>query len=73
MTARSCATCPATIRRSTGLPLCRDCNHLAERAFRREHAPLDDDWMAQRSLFFGDVPAVIAAVQVERTALAGAA
>jgi hypothetical protein len=60
-----CATCPAVIRRTTGLPLCRPCNDLAEQAFRREHSPADTDWLAQRSLFFGNTVAVIAAVQTE--------
>lgn len=66
---RTCATCSVTIRRTTGLPLCRDSNALAERAFRRDYSPLDADWMLQRSLFFGDVPRVIAAVRAEQAEL----
>lgn len=64
-TVRTCATCPAQIRRSTGLPLCHECNSMAEKAFRRFHSPLDADWLAQRSLFFGDTMAVTTAVRSE--------
>lgn len=59
---RTCATCAATIRRSRGLPLCRSCTAVAERAFRATHSPLDADWISARSLTFGDTAAVIALV-----------
>lgn len=62
---RTCATCTATIHRSTGLPLCKPCNAAAERAFRATHSPLDADWLSARSLVFGDLAAVVALVSVE--------
>lgn len=62
---QACATCGATIRRGRGLPLCRPCVAVAERAFGRTHSPLDRDWLRARNLLFGDTAAVIALVCAE--------
>jgi hypothetical protein len=63
--ALACATCGVTIRRGRGLPLCRPCVSVAERAFRRCHSPLDRDWLSARTLLFGDTAAVVALVRSE--------
>lgn len=73
VTAQKCrGLCGATVRRSTGLKLCRSCLKIADQIFRREHPYTDpDSWVRNLNRYYGNPERVIADVRAER-ALAAA-
>jgi predicted nucleic acid-binding Zn-ribbon protein len=67
----TCAGC-GTLLRSKRQWICQGCIAAAERAFRIDHSPSDQDWVRARNGVFGNMAAFLSAVQTGRE-MAGAA